>query len=170
MATNSSRLDQIASDQQLADGLTQNASKVGTIPSGGKQVPPADVVTVLGQRIAAQKAANATKADHDAALAALESVLAGSRTLVRDTRQTLRQLFAKDPAMLAAMGLAASKPKTPKPATLVAAAAKAKATRAARGTKGKKQKAAIKASAATAPAAEPAAPSAASAPATTTKA
>ena len=143
MKTN--RTKQIASDQELADGLTKNAGNLGTFGFGGKQLKPADVVQVLQNRIATAKAATAAKANLNAAATAADDELKNTRALVKAVKQALRALFVNDIATLATFGLAPAKVTNPTPQTKVNAAAKAKATRTARGTKGKKARLAIKA-------------------------
>ena len=138
------RTNQIAADQQLADGLVKNAGILGTFGFGGKQLKPADVVQVLQGRITTAQAANASRAALNGAATAAQSELSSTAALIKAVKQILRALFVNDTTLLATFGLAPIKVAAPKPATKVAAATKAKATRAARGTKGKKAKLAIK--------------------------
>ena len=163
--TSKNRTNQMAADQQLADGLTKNAGILGTFGFGGKQLKPADVVQVLQGRTTAAQAATAARANLNAAATAAATELTNTRALITAVKQALRALFANDIAMLATFGLAPIKVPAPTPATKVGAAVKAKATRTVRGTKGKKQRLAIKAPA-QAEAATP--PAAATAPATAT--
>ena len=137
------RTNQIAADQQLADGLTKNAGILGTFGFGGKQFKPADVAQVLQGRITAMQAATAAKAALSAAAKAVQGELTSTGALIKAVKQALRALFAHDATTLATFGLAPTRVPAPKPATKVAAAAKAKATRVARGTKGKKAKLAL---------------------------
>jgi hypothetical protein len=155
------RTNQIAADQQLADGLAKNAGILGTFGFGGKQLQPADVVQALQGRITKAKAATAAKANLNAAATAADDEIRTTRALVKAVKQALRALFSSDIATLATFGLAPNKVPAPKPATLVDAAAKAKATRQARGTKGPKQRLTVKASASPQGAAATATPTAA---------
>jgi len=152
--TNSeSRTNQMAADQALADGLTQNATQFGTLTVGSQKYKAADVAKVLQDRITAQKAVITARGTLNGAVVAAKTQLASSRALIKAVKQALRFMFSNDVTTLAMFGLAPNKAPAQKPATKVAATAKAKATRTLRGTKGKKQKLAI-----TAPAAAPATP------------
>src|ERR1700722_2302342 len=157
---NTNRTNQIAADQQLADGLTKNAATLGTFGFGGKQVKPADVVQVLQTRITAAQAATAAKGSLTAAATTADNALTSSRALIKAVKQALRALYVDDISTLATFGLAPDKVTNPTPAVKVAAATKAKATRAARGTKGPKQRLEIEAPVQTGAATPPAAPAA----------
>jgi hypothetical protein len=137
---NTNRVNQVAADQRLADGLTKNAGSLGTFGYGGKQLKPADVVLVLQGRISAAQAATAAKAGLNAAATTAKTEITSTRGLIKTVKQALRALYAGDITTLATFGLAPDKVPAPKPATKVEAALKAKATRTARGTKGKKQR------------------------------
>ncbi|HEY3822552.1 MAG TPA: hypothetical protein VGL81_35550 [Polyangiaceae bacterium] len=152
------RVNQIAADQALADGLAKNAAILGTFGFGGKQLRPADVVQILQTRITAAQAATTAKANLNAAALAVLNEIANTRALVKAVKQALRALFVDDLTTLATFGLAPNKVPAPKPATMVAAATKAKATRAARGTKGPKARLAITVPAQADPVITPAAP------------
>jgi hypothetical protein len=159
--TNSeSRNNQMAADQALADGLTQNATKIGTLTVGSQPYQAADVAKVLQARITAQKAVIAAEGTLHGAVAAAKTQLASSRALIKAVKQALRIMFSNDVTTLATLGLEPNKEPAPTAATKAAAQVKAKATRTARGTKGKKQALAIKApeAAQAAPVAETPAP------------
>jgi ribosomal protein S11 len=148
-----SRVNQNAADQQLADGLTQNAAQIGNIVVGGKTLQPTDLATVLLARIAARKAADQASANLHVAVAAQKAEIASTRALVRAAKQVLRASFSHLPNLLATLGLETIA--HPATATVKAeAAAKAKATKAAGGAKAKKQPAATPAAPAPAPAAK----------------
>lgn len=149
------RVNENASDQQLADGLTQNAKQVGTLTVGGTPMQPADIVKVLKDRIAARNAATQARTNLAAAVAVGKGQVGGSRALVRAVKETLRNMFSNDANLLGTFGLAITAHK-PSLATKVAGAAKAHATKVANGTTGRKHKPAI-----IAPAAAQAAPAAA---------
>jgi hypothetical protein len=166
---NNSKNDQMAADQMLADGLTQNAKQFGILTVGGQPYKAADVAKVLQARINAQKAVIAAQGVLHGAVATAKVQLASSRALIKAVKQALRFMFSNDVNTLATFGLEPNKEPELKPATQVAAAAKAKVTRALRGTKGKKQKLAITAPEAAPAAPEGATPAAAPSPAVATK-
>jgi hypothetical protein len=155
---NNTRNDQMAADQALADGLTQNAKQIGILTVGSQPYKAADVAKVLQARIAAQKAVIAAEGTLHGAVAAARTQLASSRALIKAVKQALRIMFSDDVTTLAALGLEPNKEPAPTVATKAAAQVKAKATRTARGTKGKKQKLAITAPEATPAVATPVAP------------
>jgi hypothetical protein len=141
MPNKNNRVIQNAADQQLADGLTQNAGQIGTLVLGGKTLKPTDIAAVLLARIAARKAADQARANLHVAVAAQKAEIVSSRDLVRAAKQVLRASFSNQPGLLAALGLVT----VAHPATATAkaqAAAKAKATKAAGGAKAKKKPAA----------------------------
>jgi hypothetical protein len=131
---NNTKVDQNAADQQLADGLTQNAKQIGSIPVGGKQLKPTDVATVLQARIAARQAAMQARTNLQAKVADQKAEIASSRALVRAVKAVLRVMLSNDSTMLGTLGLATI-PHPATPATKVAAAAKAGVTKAAHATK-----------------------------------
>ncbi len=138
MPNKNNKVNQNAADQQLADGLTQNAVQIGNIVVGGKTLQPTDLATVLLARIAARKAATQARANLHVAVTAQKDEIASSRALVRAAKQVLRASFSNQPSLLATLGLVTIA--HPATATVkVEAAAKAKATKAAGGTKAKKQ-------------------------------
>jgi hypothetical protein len=137
-------LQQLAADQQLADGLTQNAAAVGTIQIDGKPQTAATIAQVLLGRVATAKAVETTRTVWQAAVKANKEERANTREFVLQVRQALIVAFASNVEMLGRFGLSPRKKAAVKPETKVVAATKAAATRQARGTAGKKQKARIK--------------------------
>jgi hypothetical protein len=154
MGAKTNRIAENTADQQLAAGLTQNASRLGTLTVIGKPMQAADIVQVLQARIAARAAATQAHVTLQAAVAALQDEVANTRALVRAVKQLLRAMFANDAATLGTFGIAVPVPKPRLASAKAASAAKAKATKAAGG-----KKAATKAAATT-----EAAPAAAAAP------
>ena len=132
---NNTKNDQMAADQMLADGLTQNATQFGILTVGGQPYKAADVAKVLQARITAQKAVIAAEGALHGAVATAKVQLANSRALIKAVKQALRFMFSNDVNTLATFGLEPNKEPAPTPATKAAAAVKAKATRAARGTR-----------------------------------
>jgi hypothetical protein len=158
MSAKTNRIAENTADQQLATGLTQNASRLGTLTVIGKPMQAADVVQVLQARIAARTTATQAHVALQAAVAALKVEVANTRALVRAVKQMLRAMFANDAATLGTFGIPVPVPK-PKPATAKAAsAAKAKATKAAGGKKSATKAAATTEAAPAAPAAPAAKP------------
>ena len=139
-----SRVDQMAADQFLMDGLNKLAAKIPPVFVAGVAVPATTVVAALQARVAASQTTVSARASWQAAVAAERDERAKSQSLVSACKQALLLAFAGQVDTLAAFGLTPRKPRVVSPETKVAAAAKAKATRAARHTMGSKQKAKIK--------------------------
>jgi hypothetical protein len=128
------RTNQIAADQMLADGLTQNAKAFGTLTVGSQPYKAADVVKVLQGRITAQKAVIAAEGTLHGAVATAKKELASTHALVKAVKQSLRIMFSDDVTTLATCGLTPEAIPEPTVATKAAAQVKGKATRQARGT------------------------------------
>ncbi len=132
---NNTRNDQMAADQMLADGLTQNATKIGILIVGSQPYQAADVAKVLQARITAQKAVIAAEGTLHGAVAIAKTQLASSRALIKAVKQALRIMFSNDVTTLATLGLEPNKEPAPTAATKAAAQVKAKATRTSRAAK-----------------------------------
>jgi hypothetical protein len=135
MGSKINRVAENTADQQLAAGLTQSASRLGTLTVIGKPMQAADIVQVLQARITARTAATQAHVALQAAVAALKGEVASTRALVRAVRQMLRAMFANDAATLGTFGIAVPVPKPRLASAKAASAAKAKATKAAGGKK-----------------------------------
>jgi hypothetical protein len=144
MPAKSNRIAQNTADQQLAAGLTQNASRLGTLTVIGKPMQAADVVQVLQARIAARQGVAQAHVALQAAVAALKGEVASTRDLVRAVRQLLRAMFANDASTLGTFGIAVPVPRPKLASAKAASAAKAKATKAAGGKKAATKAAAAK--------------------------
>jgi hypothetical protein len=164
MTTNSNNTS--VADQKLVDGCNKHFLALASVTVGGTALPPATVLQKVQSRLDAQKALDTAAVAFHKAVSNNNDAHTQTHQFMLDLRAAIRVLFGTDAVALADFGLEPPKPRTKKPATLVAAAQKADATRKARGTKGKKQKLAI-----TAPAnsAEPVTPPAAAATPATAK-
>ena len=106
---------------------------------------PADIITMLQERVASLKAVEAARAVLATQVASSRLKLASTKAIVAGVQHELQTMYGNDSGMLADFGLKPRKPTGRKTVdTLVTAAEKAKATRKARHTLGKKQKAKIK--------------------------
>jgi type I site-specific restriction endonuclease len=154
-----------AADQKIVDGCNKRLLTLASVTVAGTAMKPLDVVAKVQSRIDAATALAAATAAFHKAVANNTDTSTQTHQFMLDLRATIRVLFGTDVVALADFGLEPPRPRTKKPATLVAAAQKAKATRAARGTKGSKQKKAIKGAAAAAEPVTPPAPAATPTPA-----
>ena len=161
MGTNTpkaNRVDEIAADQKLIDGLTKHAATITALVIGGVTMASKDIISTLQGRITASLNATTTRATWQAAVLADHALRTKTGTFASGVRQALMVAFAGQVDALADCGLTPRKVPVLTPAEKTARNAKAKATRAARHTMGTVQKAQITgATAAAAPAPAPAA-------------
>jgi hypothetical protein len=132
-----------------------------TMTVGSQTVKPADIVTILQDRIDAGKAALTADAARTAAVKADRDKRAQSAALLSSFRRMIQGMYTQSPDTLAAFGLKAPRAGKKTVETKATALVKGKATRALRHTLGAKQKKAIKGTAPTAtsgPAPVPATP------------
>jgi hypothetical protein len=139
----SNRLNEIAADQSLIDGLAKHASAIPSLGINGAFVATKDITTTLQSRVDSAKNAQSVRATWLAAVKADTDLRDKTKTFVSGLRAALLTLFAGQIDTLADFALTPRKTRVVTPEAKVAAASKAKATRAARHTMGKKQKAAI---------------------------
>jgi hypothetical protein len=173
---NNKRNDRVTADQKLIDGTQKFLAQFATLPVGGTNMAPADIVKALQDRIDKATAAQTAEAARTAAVKADHDERANTAAFVLALRRIVLGMFQANPDTLAVFGLKAPKARKTKVATKAAAIAKNKATRTARGTKGPKAKLKVKGTApaqpgdGTAPAtpATPAAPAEATTPAAAT--
>jgi hypothetical protein len=165
---NNKRNDRVAADQKLIDGTQKLLTQFATLPVGGKNLTPADIVKVLQDRIGKATAAQTAEAARATAVKEDRDERANTAPFVVALRRIALGMFQANPDTLAIFGLKAPKARKTKVATKAAAIAKNKATRTARGTKGPKAKLKVKGTApaqpgggtAPEPAATPTAPAA----------
>lgn len=139
------RSEQLASDQNLINGLTKNQATLPPLLIGGTSYKATDAIAVLQKRIDTAKAVAPAKAAWQAAVSAEDAEISSTKSFVSGLKAALLVAFASSPSTLADFGLNPRKPNTPLTVQQKAAAkAKAAATRAARHTMSKKQKQAIK--------------------------
>jgi hypothetical protein len=144
MTNTKKRGDVIAGDQAMIDGITKFLAQLATLPVGGQNMTPADIVKVFQARIDAGKAAQAAEASRTAAVKADRDERAKTSAFMRAFRRIVLGMFQEAPDTLAIFGLKAPKARKPKVTTKAAAVAKNAATRKARGTVGPKKKLTIK--------------------------
>ena len=153
--TKNKRGDRVTADQAMITGTQTFLAQLATLPVGGKNMTPADIVAVFQARIAKANAAITAEAAKTAAVKADHDERANTAVFVLAFRRIVLGMFQENPDTLAAFGMKAPKPHAPSAATLAAAVAKNKATRTARGTVGPKKKLAIKGTIPAAPAPAP---------------
>jgi hypothetical protein len=147
MASNTpmkNRLDQVAAEQKLVDGLNKHAQAITSFVIAGATVTMKDIITNLQTLIASANTVESTRATWQNAVKADKDERAKLKAFVSSVKQALLLAFAGSIDALADFGLTPHKVAVRTPAQKIAAAAKAKATRAARHTAGTKQKKAIK--------------------------
>jgi len=144
MSSTNNRLQRLASDQKLIDGVTKYLSKFAILPVGSQDLAPADIVKILQSRIDSCQAVVAAEAARNTAVKADRDERAKTAILVSSLRRMVVGMFSQSPDTLATFGLKAPRLSKKKVATKAAAVAKGVATRKARHTLGRKQKATIK--------------------------
>jgi hypothetical protein len=168
MASNTpkkNRLDQVAAEQKLADGLNKHAATITSFVIGGATMQTKDIIANLQALITSATTVQSSKATWQNNVKSDITERTKLKTFVSGLKQALLVAFAGSIDTLADFGLTGRKPRVLTPEQKTAASTKAKATRAARHTLGKVQKAAIKGTVPTpAPATTPAAPAPAPAP------
>jgi hypothetical protein len=142
--TTKKRGDRIAEDQAMITGTEKYLGNLATLPVGGTNMTPADIVKVFQSRVDAGKAVQTAEAARTTAVKADLDTRTRTAATVRAFRRMVLGMFQETPDTLAVFDIPAPKPRKVKVATKAAAAAKNKATRAARGTVGPKKKLAIK--------------------------
>jgi hypothetical protein len=140
----SSRLVTDSGEQKLLVGLQQYLSKVPAITVGAKSFAPADLVTILQERIASSQAVQTATAARSAAVRADRDVRTQTAPVVGALKRVVQGMFPGSPDILAVFGLQPHKVGTKTVATKAAAVEKTLATRKARHTMGAKQKEGIK--------------------------
>ena len=154
MSKNKSRTVLLAADQNLIDGINKNVSKLpASFPVGSVTTTPADVVTLLQQRITTGKAVVLAESAQTAAVQADRAMRAQTQPRLTAFRRIIIAMFLQSPDVLGDFGLAAPKPPLKSAEVKAQAAAKAAATR-----KAKVAQAPAAAPEPAAPAAAPAAP------------
>ncbi len=146
MTTNTinKRTDRVAADQAMIDGIQKLLANIATLPVGGTNMTPADIVKVFQTRVDAGKAAQAAETARTAAVKADRDERVKTAAFARAFRRIVLGMFQEDPNTLGIFGLKAPKARKVKVTTKAEAVAKNKATRTARGTVGSKKKLAIK--------------------------
>jgi len=142
--TNNKRGDRVAADQAMIDGTLKFLANLATLPVGGTNMTPADIVKVFQERVDAGKAVQTANAARVAAIKADLDTRTKTTAFARAFRRIVLGMFQEAPDTLAIFALKAPKATKVKVATKAVAVAKNKATRAARGTVGKRKKLAIK--------------------------
>jgi hypothetical protein len=142
--TANKRGDRVAADQAMIDGILKFLGNLATLPVGGTNMTPADIVKVFQERVDAGKAVQTANAARTAAVKADLDTRTKTSAFARAFRRIVLGMFQEAPDTLAIFNLTAPKATKVKVATKAVAVAKNKATRAARGTVGKRKKLAIK--------------------------
>jgi hypothetical protein len=152
------RIDEMAADQKLIDGLTKHAATITSLVIGGVTMATKDIISTLQARITASQNAQNTRATWQAAVVTDHAERTKTMTFASGLRQGLIVAFTGQVDALADFGLTARKAVVLTPAELLARNAKATATRAARHTLGTVQKSKITGETAAAATPVPAAP------------
>jgi hypothetical protein len=137
------KIDRIAREQQLMEGLATHIGKIGVIVIKGKKHKVSDVLTMLQARVDASKPVTPAKMAWLQLVENERRVLAETSQLVADVREYVALVHGSSREVLAAFGIV---PKT-RPLTVdekTERVAKAQATRKARGTRGHRQKEKVK--------------------------
>jgi hypothetical protein len=142
--TNNKRGDRVAADQAMIDGTLKFLANLASLPVGGTNMTPADIVKVFQSRVDAGKAVQTANAARTAAIKADLDTRTKTLAFARAFRRIVLGMFQENPDTLAIFDLTAPKATKVKVATKAVAVAKNKATRAARGTVGPRKKLAIK--------------------------
>jgi hypothetical protein len=151
------RLEQIASDQAMADGLRKHKAQLPpTITVGSQQMTCDDVITLFDGLVASSKSVQTAEAAHTAAIQADRDKRAAERTIVTAARRLIVAMFLASPDTLGDFGLSAPKNTARTVEAKATAASKARETRKVLGTKGTHQKQAALAAHDTQPGATPA--------------
>jgi hypothetical protein len=142
--TTKKRGDRLAEDQAMITGTEKFLGNLATLPVGGKNMTPADIVKVFQDRVDAGKAAQTAEAARLTAVKGDRDTRTRTAAFVRSFRRIVLGMFEESPDTLAVFALTAPKPHKVKVVTKATAVAKNKATRAARGTVGPRKKLSIK--------------------------
>jgi hypothetical protein len=156
-------LPQLAADQKLVDGIQQFLSQMPSLPVGGEDMTPAQIMQVLEGRIDKGKAAAVAADARTTAVKADRDERKATDPVVQAFKRIVLGMFLQAPGKLGVFGLVPPKKGKPTAAVKAATVVKAGATKKARGPIGKNQRkkitgATAAASAATAPVTTPAAP------------
>jgi len=141
---NNKRNDRVTADRMMIDGTQKFLTQFATLPVGGKNTSPADIVKVFQDRIDKATSAQTAEAARTAAVKADRDERTATSAFVLTLRRIVQGMFQANPDTLAVFGLKAPKARKTKVVTKAAAIVKNKATRAARGTKGPKAKLTVK--------------------------
>jgi hypothetical protein len=163
MSNHNSRIDTLAADQAMIDGITKNQSKLPkALTVGSQSTSPTAMIAVYQGRVTAAKAVTTAEAASAAAVKANNTERAQTAALTLAWKQLIIAMFKNSPDVLGDFGLASPKVAEKSAAVKAEAAVKGNATRKALGTKGKVQKkeALAQESATTGEPAAPAAPAA----------
>jgi hypothetical protein len=139
-----SRLIRDTDDQKMLVGIQQYLSKVPAITVGAQSLAPADLVTILQERIASSQAVQTATAARSAAVKADRDKRTQTAPAVKALKRVVQGMFPGSPDILAVFGLQPLKVGTRTVATKAAAVEQTLATRKARHTMGAKQKEGIK--------------------------
>ena len=142
MAKNT-RIQRLADDQKLIDGVVTYLSQSATLTVGSQTLAPADIVKLLKSRIVAGQAVVPAKAGYEVAVKTERDARAKTSTLVSALRRVVQGMFSQSPDTLAAFGLTPAKAPKTSAVTKAQAVVKRRATRKARGTMGSEQKEAV---------------------------
>jgi hypothetical protein len=141
MPNNKSRIDTLAADQAMVDGITKNQSTLpATITVGSAVTSPQAMLAVFQGRVTAAKVVTAAEAASSAAVKANKTERANTAALVLAWKQLLIAMYKNSPDVLGEYGLAVPKVGQKSVAVKAKAAEKGQATRKVLGTKGTVQK------------------------------
>jgi hypothetical protein len=151
------RLERIASDQAMADGLRKHKPQLpATMSVGSHPMTCDDVIGLFEDLVASSKSVQTAQAAHDAAIQADRDKRAAVSTTVTAARRLIVAMFLASPDTLGDFGLTAPKNTARTVDAKASAASKARETRKVLGTKGTRQKKAALAEHDAQPAATPA--------------
>jgi len=141
MPKNNSRVDTLAADQGMVDGITKHLAQLpASLSVGSAVMTPAQVITVYQGRITTAKAAITAEAAATAAVKANQEERESTAPTTLAFKQIVIAMFKKSPDVLGDFALTVPKVPVKSAATKATAAAKAQTTRKVLGTKGPVQK------------------------------
>ena len=128
---------------RIATAIKTHLSGVPSFTFAGVEYTPEELIKLFEDQIAASQNVGSAKGAWLQAIDTEAGLLRTVDNVVFGLREQVRQVFANNPAVLAAFDFTAREARKLPPETYVVAAAKARATRTARGTLGPKKRLAI---------------------------
>jgi hypothetical protein len=139
------RVERLAADQKLVDGIEQLLLSFSSIPVGGQDMTPAQIAAMFQERIDAGNEAAKAEDARRAAVKADRDVRKKTAPLANAFKRIVIGMFLHSPDKLGIFGLTAPRIGKATAAKKAEAVQTAQATKKARGPIGKRQRAKVKA-------------------------